>query len=288
MNTFKNFHPLTLLCYFLSIFIISIFSFNPIYLIFGFIGAVLYLSFTGNSRITAKSAAGYALMFLIITLTNPLFSHNGATPLFFINDNRITLEALAYGAFFALMITEIIFWFKCFNTVFDSEKTLYIFGRIFPELGLVISISLNFIPKMIRSFKSVYFSTGSLITKQSKVKLSIASFSAVITQSLEDSVQLSDSMKARGYGVKRRTVYSNFSFSIYDLIYLAFFIIMFALTFTGVAHDSTKFEFYPYISLQSPDIFAYISYACFALLSLFPFIFSVKEELKWRFLISKI
>ena len=39
----------------------------------------------------------YVPLFLLVAVTNPLFSHNGVTPLFFLNGNPVTLEALLYG-----------------------------------------------------------------------------------------------------------------------------------------------------------------------------------------------
>lgn len=42
--------------------------------------------------------AFYVSMFLLVAVTNPLFSHNGVTPLFYLNGNPVTLEAFVYGA----------------------------------------------------------------------------------------------------------------------------------------------------------------------------------------------
>ena len=42
----------------------------------------------------------YLPLFLLVAVTNPLFSHNGVTPLFFMNGNPVTLEAVVYGVFY--------------------------------------------------------------------------------------------------------------------------------------------------------------------------------------------
>ena len=57
-----------------------------------------------------------------------------------------------------------------------------------------------------------------------RVKNSIRILSAVITWSLENAIDTSDSMKSRGYGLTGRTAYSNYVFDKRDvtaLIYLA-------------------------------------------------------------------
>lgn len=288
MNTFKNFHPLTLACYYLFMFLISMFTFNPVYLCSGFIGALLFVDLNREGKFSFKSLIGYFILFLLISITNPLFSHNGATSLFFINDNRITLEALVFGMSLGLMIIEVLFLFKSFNMVFSSEKLIYFFGKRFPKLGLIISMSLNFVPKFVKSFNDVYAQQRYFSRGQGRVKSYLSSFSVVITQSLENSITLSDSMKARGYGLKKRSFYNNFKFTLYDGCYLIIMFVLFILSALGILLKSTEITFYPYICISGFNYLAVISYISFLILSLLPFLFQVKEGLKWKYSISKI
>ena len=133
MNFFARLHPFVLLMYFVAVLSVSMFMQHPIYLTLSFLGGVGFLVFLKGIKYVIKSLATFVLLGLIITLTNPLFSHNGATPLFFINGNAFTLEALVYGGVFALLIICVIFWFSAFNQIFDSEKILFLFGRISPK-----------------------------------------------------------------------------------------------------------------------------------------------------------
>lgn len=284
MNTFQNFHPVTLALYFLSVIGVSIFTFNPMYLLVGFLGSVLFLITLTGLRATLKQLRLYILIFVIVTATNPIFSHNGATVLFFINDNRVTLEALIYGAVLGLMIVEVLVWFKCFNLVFDSERLLWLFGKTFPKLALVVSIALGFVPQFIRTFKSINSAQKSLNSKQGRVRRYLTSFSAVITRSMESAIITSDSMKARGYGLKNRTRFSRFCFTTYDGAYILVFLVLFGCTVPALALGHAKMQFYPYITLELPAV----SLLSFALLALIPSIFEVKEGLKWKYSISKI
>lgn len=287
MNSFKNLHPITLMCYFISILSVSMFSFNPVFVTSGLLGAILYLLMINNKKVTFKGIFGYLFMFILIAITNPLFSHNGATPLFFINDSRITLEALLFGVFLSVMILEVMLWFKCFNLAFDNEKLVFFFGKAFPKLALIISMTLHYIPNLIDEFKSI-LSVQKSFSKNKGISVYIKSFSAVITQSLENSIEKSNSMSARGYGKRKRTYYNNFKFTKYDLIYLIISIVLFSVSMMSIALNTAYFEFYPRISINSVSVMSTLSYGTFLLLSLLPFIFEVKEELKWKYLVSKI
>lgn len=286
MNTFKNLHPITLICYFLSILTISMFSFNPVFVISGLFGAILYLLMI-NNKASIKTFVGYLFLFIIIAITNPLFSHNGATPLFFINDSRITLEALLYGMFLSTMIIEVMLWFRCFNLTFDNEKLMYFFGKTFPKLGLIISMALHYIPNLISEYKSI-LSVQKTFGGKKGIGIYIKSFSAVITQSLENSIEKSNSMSARGYGKAKRTYYSNFKFTKYDLLYLIITVVLFMISMTSIILNTAYFNFYPTIEMNSITLLSALSYISFLLLSLLPFVFQVKEEIKWKYLVSKI
>ena len=286
MNTFKNLHPITLICYFLSILTTSMFSFNPVFVISGLFGAILYLLMI-NNKASIKTFVGYLFLFIIIAITNPLFSHNGATPLFFINDSRITLEALLYGVFLSTMIIEVMLWFRCFNLTFDNEKLMYFFGKTFPKLGLIISMALHYIPNLISEYKSI-LSVQKTFGGKKGIGVYIKSFSAVITQSLENSIEKSNSMSARGYGKVKRTYYSNFKFTKYDLLYLVITVVLFIMSATSIILNTAYFNFYPTIEMNSITLTSALSYIAFLLLSLLPFAFQVKEEIKWKYLVSKI
>lgn len=82
----------------------------------------------------------------MIAVINPLFSHNGVTPLFFLNGNPVTLEAVLYGLDIAVMLVAVLYWFKGYNHVMTSDKFLFLFGRAIPRLALVLSTALRFVP----------------------------------------------------------------------------------------------------------------------------------------------
>ena len=81
-------------------------------------------------------------LLLLFAVLNPVFNHEGATILIYINDNPITLESIVYGFAAATMFISVIIWFSCYNAVMTSDKFIYLFGRVIPALSLVLSICL--------------------------------------------------------------------------------------------------------------------------------------------------
>lgn len=276
----KNLHPLTLFFYFFYVIFAAVFTFNPLILCSALLGAVLLLIMLDGLK-AVKMLIIYLIMIVIISITNPLFSHNGATVLFFINDSRITLEAMIYGIAASIMIVGMLIWFNCFNKVFDSEKHMYLIGRFFPKLALVFSMTLNFIPRFISEFKSI--SNAQKTVKQSRLKRYLGAFSAVITRSMEGAIITSDSMNARGYTLKGRTFFHRYKFSFYDIFLITVFTILFILSLMF----RCEVNFYPLfeINLNALSLTGVIAYMILALL---PFILEVKEALKWKLSLSKI
>lgn len=276
----KNLHPFVLFMYFFYVIFTAVFTFNPLFLASALLGALLLL-FRLEGIKTLRVLIAYIVIFVLIAVTNPLFSHNGVTILFFINDSRITFEALMYGVCAALMIVGMLVWFNCFHKLFDSEKITYLLGRLFPKLALVFSMTLSFIPRMIKDFKSINNAQKSI--GQSRIRRYTGSFSAVITRGMENSIITSDSMNARGYLLKGRTFFHRFRFTLTDAVYLSVFTALFVLSVVW----KCDIEYYPVIIINL-NITDYISILSYMILALLPFAIEVKEALKWKLSLSKI
>ena len=103
-SAFYRYHPLPLFLYFVFVLLLTMFSFDPILLTVSLLGAVSFFIFVNRSRLKVKNFILYSIVFLTATLSNPLFSHNGITVLFFMGDNAVTLESSYYGMNIGLMI----------------------------------------------------------------------------------------------------------------------------------------------------------------------------------------
>ena len=272
----KHLHPLTLFLWFALIISMCVITMNPFCLAAGFIGAALFL-ICQKGHAALKIIGFSFFIVVIVALTNPVFSHNGATILFFVNDTRITLEALIYGIAAGVKLASVVLWFSCFNAVFDSERLIYIIGRAFPKLALVISMSLGLVPRMLRDFRSINSSLRAV--EKRRIKRYLGAFSALFTRSMEDAIVTADSMRARGYGLKGRTFFNRFRFktrdAVYSLVFTALFVISVVL--------NVEPEFYHFYSCELSFGFMF-----FAVLALIMSAFELKESLKWKLSISRI
>lgn len=289
----NNYHPFSLFCYFLSVLIFTMFFQNPIFMLMALLGATLFYLSLNKYKIDYKSIIYNLVLFLLVTITNPLFSHNGVTKLFYINNNAVTLEALLFGANIGLMIISVIYWFKCFNLVLTEEKILFLFGKLSPKIALILSTSLRFIPMLKEQSKKIKDSQkvmGLYATDNylDRLKSNTRAFSAVMTYSLEKAIELGQSMEAKGYGLKGRTYYSNYKMRVNDFILLALTIFFDAIIIIAKVNGNLEFSFYPSVKISEINIQSIIGNIAFLLLCFMPFILKVKEDLNWKYYKSKI
>lgn len=292
-DAFGAYHPVTLFFYFAGLILITIFTVNPLMLSIALLGAVSYCVYIEKGRNLKDDLLFYIPMFILVSVTNPLFSHNGVTPLFFMNGNPVTLEAIYYGVNIALLLAAVAFWCRAYSKTVTEDKFLFLFSKTLPKTALVISMAIKFIPILKRQAKRIssaqkamgLYSSKSYVDK---LRSAVRVFSALVTWSLENAVDTARSMRARGYGLKGRKSFSLFKFSVRDGVMTAVCAVIFAVILFGFRSGAVHFAFYPSMSripFTPGAVIVYVSYGAAAFL---PFISEIKESLKWKYYISKI
>ena len=293
MRGFQGYHPVILFLYFLLGLGFSMFSLHPLVILCSLAGALsLYGSLHGVRKLGEEIAFGTGL-FLILTVTNPLFVHNGETILFFLNDNPVTLEAILYGAASAAAIISIMIWCSCFLTFLTTDKLLYLFGKVIPKLGLILSMAFRFIPLFERQMEKIRRAqkTMGLYAADNvpdKVRGTVRVFDSLISWSIENSIDTADAMKARGYGLPRRRTFSVFSFHRRDKILLAVMILCTVETVMAFWGGSFTFYYYPVAAELSWNPEVIIPLAVLFIFYALPGLIEWKEKILWNYLKSKI
>ena len=298
MKSFEKLNPIVQAVYYLAVLLIGMFFQHPVISVIFLIGAALFCISMQKKVfpfgwLYATEPSFYIPLFLLITITNPLFSHAGATPLFFLNDNAVTLEAFIYGAALGLMFVGIMMWGRAFSKSFTSDKYLYLFGSMLPKLSLVLSVAMRYIPLLKRRIRTVsrtqktlgMYSSDSLIDR---ARSAITTTLAVVGWSLESAVETSISMKSRAYGAGKRSMYSDFKFTKIDLVIVITVILLMFGTLFGAAVGVLNFYFYPKVANINTNLSAIFSYSCFAVLALLPSILGFGEKISWKYYESKI
>ena len=295
-DTFSTYHPVLNMLYFCGTIGVTMFVVHPVILAISFICAVAYSVVLKGWKKTVKFNLLFSLpMMIIVALINPMFNHYGVTIIGYLhNGNPFTLESCVYGLVMAVMLVCTLVWFSCYTVVMTSDKFIYLFGRIIPSLSLILSMTFRFVPKFKEQVQEVSNAQKSMGRDTSegsvfaRVKNSIRILSAVITWSLENAIDTSDSMKSRGYGLTGRTAYSNYIFDIRDvtaLIYLAVTITYFLI---GALLGKINYRYFP--SMRGTDMSFYSTsiFISYIMICIMPIIIEIWEELKWRKLKSKI
>lgn len=292
MKTLKDANPITAFLWIILTAGIAMFSMNPILLCISTVGAALYF-YVRNPDAKLVSLLPWLLLLLLSALMNPLFSHNGATVLFVMNHNPITLEALVYGLMLGLAMLAVIYWFKSFQQLMTSDKLLYIFGSLFPKLTLVLSIALRYIPLLKKQIRQIRDSQKALgLFKEENLldrfRGELRIFSVLVTWALENGIITADSMTARGYGIGRRSRFALFHFRLSDGLMCIGCALLSALTIVPMALGALDFRFYPTIRPHDMSLLSAAAYYAYGLLCLFPSILELEENLRWKSLRSKI
>jgi len=294
MRSFAQCNPIAVTVYFLSVSGILMFSQNPILLALGFSCALIY-ALIRVERPTAGEHMFCFFLFLLLTLINPLLSHNGKTVLFVINDSPITLEATVYGAVSAGTLVTLLYLFGSFSRVMTRDRLLYVFGSLSPKLALILSMGLRYVPLLRDRAKRIAESQRALGLYQQeniidKIKSDLRVFSILITWALENGITTADSMAARGYGTHKRSFFTRFRFGSRDILLLTVTLACTTLTAIGMALGTLDFVFYPTIAFASGGIppLSVAAYTAYGILAALPIILETEECVRWKYLRSRI
>lgn len=276
MKEFKEFHPIVLFSYFLSIILSTMLQIHPIFLIMSMVGSIIYCI---NLKIIDKRYIKVMIFFyLIMAISNPLFVHSGATILFYINYMPITFEAIVYGFVFATVIITMINWFKVINECLDSSKIIFLFKNKFPTIALMISMILTMVPRFKKQVIKITesqkmlgndISKGNLFTR---IKIAFDILLILFTWGFESSLITLNSMQARGYGKRPRSNFHMYIFETRDKLVLSLIILLDLIFILGYLTRYSTFYYYPVIKsldMSILDLLYYTAYLLFLVLPLF-------------------
>ena len=282
------YHPVVSFGYFAVVIAGTLLFVHPVFGLISLLSAILCSAFINGKKVLLTTLGFGIPTFLFIALANPLFNHHGATFLFYLRDNPVTLESLLYGLVSGAMMFAAVIWFTCYNTVITSDKFLYIFGRALPSAALILSMTLSLIPKLLAQLKIIAESqrTLGLDWKSGSIgqrfRAGSRILSILVSWALEDAVTTADSMRSRGYGQHKRSSFSLFRFESRDGVLLIFIVVLAILELIAYFSGRGTLEFYPVTVWKTPDGLDWLFYGAFFLLGILPSIITWKEDLKWK------
>lgn len=189
---------------------------NPLYLLFILIG-LLILGSKLARKMGQKSWLSHNLRFLgtMIVLSgiiNTLFTHRGNSVIFTLPDTwiliggKITLESLVYGVINGFVIGSLYITFNIFNLALTVKQITGLIPKIFQPISITISIALTFFPSVqqrAREIKEAQLIRGN---QMKRIVDWLPLLGPLLITSLENAFSLSESMTARGYLTRTKSL----------------------------------------------------------------------------------
>lgn len=243
MNKLRKLHPLPVLIYFVILLGIQMWTFNTYLIVAGYIASSVCMIYMGGIVDYLRKLPLDAIVVALCAGVNLLAYHDGETILFYLNGNRVTLEAINFGVHMGVYIVTVIKWCLLYGRIMTEDEFIYLFGRIAPTVALMLSQVFRTIPYLREDYKNIRMASVGM--GKSGVRARMGDISTLISKSLEESIYKGEVMEDRGYGVGKRTNYHRFRFKRRDLIAIIIEVIVGMLLFTEVISGRMSTFFYP-------------------------------------------
>jgi energy-coupling factor transport system permease protein len=230
---------------------------NPAYKAIVLAAALSALAAGAGLRRIRGVLVGVLLISAFAMLLNFVSAHLGTTVLFELPvqipaiGGPYTLEALAFGASGGITIAAAILAASPFSFVLASHEVMDALPPALSRTGVAIASSLNLVPAVASSFVQVTEAQRLRGWRPRGPRSWMEIVVPVVLTSVEGSIQLAESMEARGFGSGRRTAVASTSLGRSDWLLVAASGI--ALTGFVVSHAAGwAAEWFPYPTLALP------------------------------------
>lgn len=280
-------HPAIFIVYFIILILFAFLFNNPYYIItFGVLITILLILQDALSEV--KSTMKYFLpLVLFITIVNTIFTHVGNTHIYYYGSNFVTLEAIMYGIIMAVTFFLVTLTFLSYNSYVSYQDMLYVFSKRYPNLSMVIIMSLRFVP-LIQSRTRELIELSRLKNQNENLSLkerlseNIQNLGLVVSWSLEEAMQTASSMKARGYNITKRTSYLEYKFNKIDACLSIIIIVTVIVSLVGLSQGIGSINVYPKFTFSFSQLPFNVYYLAFVVLLLPFIIIEIWERILWH------
>lgn len=283
-NPFATYHPAVAFVFLACAIVISMAALQPVFVALSFLGALACSVVCRGARATAGSFVWIVPLWLVVAIANPLFSASGSTEILRIGVRAVYVESLVYGACSGGMLASVFLWFSSYAACMNSANTMALFGNVLPIVSLMVSQVMRLVPQFVARGRGIAaaqdaVSAAAPQTKRQQTAERLRIVSVLMGWGMEDGIERSDAMRARGYDCgARRTTYKRYRFGRVDASVLAAIVVLAAIAGACAAAVCLRFSFYPTLSGWG----AWWAYLPYALLMAVPSALRFKEWLLWR------
>jgi energy-coupling factor transport system permease protein len=150
-----------------------------------------------------------AVILIFSILFNLLLVHVGQTVLFRLPERLwliggpLTLEAVVYGAISALILITLLAVFLAFNSIVPTSDLIALVPRALANIGIVILIAVSYVPETLNHLERVREAQALRGHKIRGLRDWQPIIIPLLVGGLERSMNLAETMVARGYGATR-------------------------------------------------------------------------------------
>ncbi|WP_339252236.1 energy-coupling factor transporter transmembrane component T [Sporosarcina sp. FSL W8-0480] len=287
-NGFSGYHPFVVFFYYVSVGVLAMFFNHPV-----FLGTICLLVVMANiAHDHGKTMKQWLPMLIgisaLMIVLNPFLNSRGTHVFFYFRGKQVTLEATVYGIVMALSLVTILLIFISFNLILNGNKFLFVFSKLLPKTAFLVMLAIRFVPLLkrrlgeindVQRIKGMTIASGNI---KERAKNGMVIMQILLTWSLEEAIETADSMKARGYGLGKRSPYVPYKMTKRDKGWLMVLSILMAFCMGGGALGYGKIIIYPALGTLHLYALDWILFACMIVLVAFPLIVEGRERLNWK------
>ncbi|MBY4797737.1 energy-coupling factor transporter transmembrane protein EcfT [Collinsella sp. AGMB00827] len=249
----SSLHPAVLAAYLIFTLAFTMFALEPVLVALSFAGGLAAVCALHGFVDGIASLRWQLPLVLIAAVVNPFFSAAGSTEIVRLGVRAIYLESLACGATMGAMLCAVVLWFRVLDSLLPFDRVMTLFGNLLPVCTLMVAMVMRMIPRLVRQGASI-LNAERVVTRSWRkhtdpVRSRLRASGVLVGWALEDSLETADAMRARGWGAKaRRTSYSRYRMSTFDLGLLAVVVISGCVLGMAVLNMAASFSFFPVLS----------------------------------------
>lgn len=287
-NRFSDYPAWVIFIYYIGVIAFLILFIHPFFLLISFSIGLLYSALlNGMKKLLMQIAIALPTVVFLAVIT-PFLNNRGLTPILYVNSRAIMLESVLYGASTGIMIISVIIWFNCFHKTLGNDKFLYLFGKKFPVTALTVTMIFRFIPYFNSKLSEIISTQRILGISTTDGKLSDRLRNgghillALISISLEGSIETADSMMARGFGISKKKSGQRGYYSPKSVILLVMIIIFLIIFFAVYIRGTFSFYYFPRLKGIEVGIKEITLFSLYGLYLIIPIIIMIADGVYWR------
>ncbi len=296
-NFIYKIHSFVAVAYISVIILLSLIFSHPVYLLGLFLAMGAIIIASGNMREWKPYLLLSLGLIVMIMLVNAVFVQAGATVLFsgprvpVLGTIKITLEAICFSGAMGIRLLVIISVFCFYTYAVHPDKVLKLLSKFSSKSVLAIILSTRLFPLLVRDVcrisevqrcRGLRLNTG---TRRQRLRNRLPMINILLLSSLERSMQMAESMQARGYGSGKRSYYFHDHWRPRDWLILAPTIVSLGAGIWAALKGWSAYIFYP--RLEPINLYEMVMVPIIVLVLAVPVILSWGWE-RWPLLRSKI